>query len=204
MVRVAMIFAFDGYELDTGRRELRRGAASIPIEPQVFSVLLMLIENRDRLVGKDEIVERVWGGRIISDSAIASRIKSARQAIGDDGATQKRIRTLNRQGFRFVAHVQIVDRPHAWGADEVEPPEAQPPDPARPSIAVLPFALVGVAGPYAGVEEALPHDLIVELSRLRWLFVIARGSSFQFRGVGAAIDKVRAALNVRYCLSGTV
>src|SRR5262249_32586321 len=74
----------------------------------------------------------------------------------------------------------------------------------RPSIAVLPFTLVGVAGPYASIAEALPHDLIVELSRLRWLFVIARGSSFQFRGGGDVIERVRTALKVRYCLSGVV
>ena len=74
----------------------------------------------------------------------------------------------------------------------------------RPSIAVLPFTLVGVAGPYGSIADALPHDLIVELSRLRWLFVIARGSSFQFRGADAVVDRVRDALNVRYCLSGVV
>ena len=89
------------------------------------------------------------------------------------------------------------------GADAA--PVAAVDEPARrPSIAVLPFTLVGVAGPYGSIAEALPHDLIVELSRLRWLFVIARGSSFQFRGSGAAIERVRTALNVRYCLSGVV
>jgi TolB-like protein len=204
MVAVAMIFAFDGYELDTEKRELRRGAAQISVEPQVFSVLQMLIENRERLVGKDEVVEQVWGGRIISDSAIASRIKSARQAIGDDGNAQRRIRTLNRQGFRFVAEVQVAPAQCALPAEAGEADEVPRAEPARPSIAVLPFSLVGVAGPYAGIADALPHDLIVELSRLRWLFVIARGSSFQLRGADAAIDKVKSALNVRYCLSGVV
>lgn len=203
-----MIYVFDNYRLDTDKRELHRGDGLVPLEPQVFALLELLIENRERLVGKDEIIERIWDGRIISDSALASRVKSARKAIGDDGAAQRRIRTLHRQGFRFVAAARAAGERSAVavGAAEPEQPPAGPAPAAssRPSIAVLPFSLVGAAGPYAGIADALPHDLIVELSRLRWLFVIARASSFQFRGAAAAAEKVRTALNVRYSLSGTV
>src|SRR5215469_16357131 len=97
-----MIHFFDDFELDTAKVELRRSGAAIAIEPQVFALLRVLIENRDRVVTKEEIVERVWGGRIVSDSAISSRIKSARQALGDDGSAQQVIRTVHGVGFRFV------------------------------------------------------------------------------------------------------
>jgi TolB-like protein len=200
-----MIYGFGRYQLDTDKGELRADGAARPVEPQVFALLRMLIENRERLVGKDEIVDEVWKGRFISDSAVASRVKSARQAIGDDGRAQRLIRTIHKQGFRFVADVETIRPPPAQAAEAPQPP---PPDQrpllSRPSIAVLPFTLVGAAGPYAPIADALPHDLIVELSRLRWLFVIARGSSFQFRGADTKIEAVGAALNVRYCLSGMV
>ena len=201
-----MIYGFDRYQLDTDKGELRADGAATPVEPQVFALLRMLIENRERLVGKDEIVDEVWKGRIVSDSAIASRVKSARQAIGDDGRAQRLIRTIHKIGFRFVADVETISAPPAAAASvSLEPDLAdQRPMPSRPSIAVLPFTLVGVAGPYGSIADALPHDLIVELSRLRWLFVIARGSSFQFRGADTKIEAVGAALNVRYCLSGVV
>ncbi len=199
-----MIHVFAGYELDIGTGELRRGAAVVPIEPQVFALLRLLIENRERLITKDEIVEQVWGGRIVSDAAITSRIKSARQAVGDDGVAQRVIRTVHKRGLRFVAEVRTVNAPAAVAASAEEGSEATQATARRPSIAVLPFSLVGVAGPNQAIADALPHDLIVELSRLRWLFVIARGSSFQFRGAEARADRVGAALNVRYCLSGVV
>src|SRR5580658_8037035 len=101
--RQDMIHAFDGYRLDTDKRELRCGDRLTPIEPQVFALLALLIENRERVVGKDEIIERIWDGRIVSDSAVASRVKSVRQAIGDSGEAQRRVRTIHKLGFRFVA-----------------------------------------------------------------------------------------------------
>jgi TolB-like protein len=118
------------------------------------------------------------------------------------------IRTVHKLGFRFVAEVETEPAPGpARGAVRELPsePAARPAEQrAQPSIAVLPFALLGDGGPYAAIADALPHDLIAELSRLRWLFVIARGSSFRFRGAEATLERVRAALHVRYCLSGAV
>lgn len=188
-----MVHQFASFELDTDRRELRRSGKLIPVEPQVFALLQFLIENRHRVVSKNEIVARIWNGRIISDAAIASRIKSARAAIGDDGRAQGFIRTVQKSGFRFVADAAIA----------VQPELPKSPEPSqRPSIAVLPFERLGAREGYEAVCEALPHDLIVALSRLRWLFVIARGSSFRFRT--EEIDQARKALNVRYCLTGTV
>src|SRR5262252_8635040 len=140
--RGAMIYAFDDCRLDLGAHELTRGGRSVPLERQVFSLLALLIENRDRLVRRDEIVERVWAGRVVSEAAISSRIKSARAAVGDDGQAQRLIRTHHGLGFRFVGEVSVI-RPSRAAAPDQDPQPVAPT--GRPSIAVLPFSLVGVA-----------------------------------------------------------
>jgi len=191
-----MIYRFDAFELDTDRLELRAEGVVRPLEPQVYAVLALLIQNGERVISLDELIEKVWDGRPISDAAVSSRIRSARQALGDDGARQAYIRTLPRRGFRFVAEVRIVRT-----ADPVAPfGETN----ARPSIAILPFTHLGRSGPYATIADALPHELISELARQRWIFVTARGSSFRFRG--PEVDTVEAGrlLGVHYCLGGIV
>jgi TolB-like protein len=206
-----MIYRFGEYALDTVKGEViqpgGQGAdRTAAVEPQVFALLALLIENRERLVGRDEIVERIWNGRIVSESAIDSRIRSARQAIGDDGRTQRLIRTLPKKGYRFVGAV-TVDAPMraapAPAPIEATSPAATEPS-ARPSIAVLPFTLNGARDHAGSLADALAADLIAELSRLRWLFVIARGSSFRFRGENVSLDSVRDALGVRYVLTGAI
>src|SRR6201989_1216805 len=97
-----MLLAFADVKLDLARQELRRAGASVHLEPQGFDLLLHLIRNRDRVVSKDELLEVVWSGRIVSEAALSSRIKAARQAVGDDGDRQELIRTIHRRGFRFV------------------------------------------------------------------------------------------------------
>jgi TolB-like protein len=201
-----MIYVFDDFELDPAQVELRRNGGLVHVEPQVFALLVLLVENRERMVSKDEIIEKIWNGRIVSDAAIASRIKSARQALGDDGSTQRVIRTVHGQGLRFVAQVRTIASQGdilSVSSRESETPSALLSD-ARPSIAVLPFRLLGSAGLHGAIADALPHDLIASLARLRWLFVIARGSSFRFRGVDFDLAEVGRILNVSYCLSGIV
>jgi len=101
-----LIFAFDNYVLDTGRRELRRGHTLVSVQPQVFDLLEYLIRNRDHVVGRDDLLDAIWGGRIVSESTLATRINAARSAIGDDGESQRLIRTLPRKGIRFVGEVR--------------------------------------------------------------------------------------------------
>lgn len=198
-----MIYRFDPFELDMAKVELRADGEVRPVEPQVFALLALLVENRERLVAKDEIIEKVWEGRPISEAAVASRVKSARKALGDDGISQRFIRTIHRQGFRFVAHANVVRAANAH--PRYETATVQPiGEINRPSIAVLPFRTIGVAGAYAAIADALPHELIAELARLRWLFVTARGSSFRLRGSDADMAEIGRLLGVHYCLSGTV
>lgn len=204
-----MVYRFGAFELDTARVELRAGGEVRPLEPQVFALLALLLENRERLLSRDEIIEKVWDGRVVSDAAVASRVKSARQAIGDDGKTQRFIRTVHRKGFRFVAEVGVTHDVAAIPVMSADAPVAGPGgaaavETAGPSIAVLPFRLIGGGGPFTAIGDALADELIIELSRLRWLLVTARGSSFRLREPGADMGAIGRLLGVRYCLSGTV
>jgi TolB-like protein len=198
-----MIYRFGAFELDMAKVELRADGEVRSVEPQVFALLALLVENRERLVTKDEIIEKVWEGRPVSESAVASRIKSARKALGDDGITQRFIRTIHRQGFRFIADASVARaaNPDQWREKAILQEAV---DINRPSIAVLPFRNIGGAELYAAIADALPHELIAELARLRWLFVTARGSSFRLRGLDADVGEIGRVLGVRYCLSGTV
>ncbi len=198
-----MIYVFEDFQLDGRAVELRRAGTAVAIEPQVFALLLLLIENHDRMVSKDEIIEKVWDGRIVSESALTSRVKSARAALGDDGKQQAFIKTVHGKGFRFAKDVKALS-PRTVSAPTEPAVVLASEQAAKPSIAVLPFRLVGVAGPHSAIADALPDELISELSRLRWLFVIARGSSFRFRGADPDMDEVAKALGVRYCLSGVL
>jgi pimeloyl-ACP methyl ester carboxylesterase/DNA-binding winged helix-turn-helix (wHTH) protein len=114
-------FQFGGYSVDVDRRELRRGAELIDIGPQVFDLLVYLIRNRDHVVSKDDLLDAVWEGRIVSESTLTSRINAARRAIGDSGADQTLIKTIARKGFRFIGEVEERKKasPQAWagGAD---------------------------------------------------------------------------------------
>src|SRR5712691_3646345 len=93
--------------LDVDRRELRRGSEPVHVEPQVFDLLVYLVQNRDRVVSKEDLIASVWGGRIVSDSTLTSRINAARNAVGDSGEDKKLIRTIARKGLRFVGEVRI-------------------------------------------------------------------------------------------------
>ena len=101
-----MVLAFGDHRLDIKRRELRRGTELIDLEPKVFDLLAFLVQHRDRVVSKDDLLSAIWGGRIVSESALSTRMNAARNAIGDSGEEQRLIRTVLRKGFRFVGAVR--------------------------------------------------------------------------------------------------
>ena len=139
-----MIYCFGAFELDLDKAEFREEGEPRPLQPQVFALLAFLVENRERLVSKDEIFENVWDGRFVSDSALASRIKSARKALGDDGQAQAFIKTIHGRGFRFVADVRVQrDDVPIQSSEGVEAATPATESRVRPSIAVLPFRLRG-------------------------------------------------------------
>ncbi len=209
----AMLYGFGPFELDPAKAELRKGGEPVALEPQVFSLLAYLVEHHERLVTKDELIEKVWDGRVVSDSALSSRVKSSRKALGDTGKAQRFIKTIHGRGFRFVAAVRVEpDHPthDVRGGTPVTGDKTSAPEPvapgetSRPSIAVLPFRIIGEPDASGLFADALPQDLITELSRLRWLFVIARGSSFRLRDPDTDARDVGRLLRVRYCLSGSI
>jgi TolB-like protein/tetratricopeptide (TPR) repeat protein len=198
-------FAFGDHELDIERRELRRGGAPVAIEPQVFDLLVHLIRNRERVVTKDDLIETIWGGRIVSESAVTTRLNSARKAIGDNGQAQRLIRTVPRRGVRFVGAVTETAAPAAFAECTVPPLEAAPlvlPD--KPSIAVLPFANLSGDPEQGFLADGMVEDLVTCLSRLRWLFVISRSSTSAYKGRTVDTREVARDLGVRYLLQGSV
>jgi len=198
-------FLFSGHRLDIDRRELRRGPEVIAIEPQVFDLLVHLIENRDRVVSKDDLITAVWSGRIVSDSTLTSRINAARKAVGDNGEEQKLIRTIARKGFRFVGEVRLagVEATHAGIADHGSEP-AQPALPDRPAIAVLPFTNMTGDPAQEYFSDGISEDIMTALSKLHWFFVIARNSSFIYKGKAVHLKQIADDLRVGYVVDGSV
>jgi len=206
-----MILAFDDFEIDLQRSELRNAGEPVSVETRVFNLLCLLIGNHDRLVTKDEIIEVVWDGRAISDSAISTAIKETRKAVGDDGTRQAKIATVHGRGFRCVADVKIRGSANAavlesTGTNE---PEGKldttiPSFGGKPSIAVIPFQILSKLEEERPLADAIPAELISALSRLRWINVIARGSSFRFRQPDVSPQTVRQLLGASYCLTGIV
>jgi TolB-like protein len=206
-------FSFSGYALDTDRRELRRGSEPVAVEPQVFDLLIYLLMNRERVVSKDDLIAAVWGGRIVSDSTLTSRINAARKAIGDSGEQQKLIRTIARKGLRFVGAVEVRSddgQPDPAGA-LAPPPDTDPnrprstlPRPDRPAIAVLPFINMSGDPEQEYFSDGISEDIITALSKLRWFFVIARNSSFIYKGRAVHIRQIADEVGVGYVVEGSV
>jgi TolB-like protein len=198
-------FLFGEHMLDTARRELRRGSEQVALEPQVFDLLVYLLQNRERVVSKDDLLASVWGGRIVSDATLDSRIAAARRAVGDSGAAQTLIRTFARKGVRFVGEVREDGKPTALAPELAAGPgrlELTLPD--RPSIAVLPFANLSGEPEQEYFADGMVEEIITALTRVRWLFVLARNSSFTYKGQAVDVKRVGRELGVRYVLEGSV
>ena len=191
---------------------MRHGAEIIDVEPQVLDLLIYLVENRDRVVSKDDLMSSVWNGRIVSDASLTSRLYSARKAVGDSGRNQTLIRTVARKGLRFVGEVRTQPN-----HDEPSTPAAPPPSkeidarvlqavqlPTRPAIAVLAFSNMSGDPEQEYFSDGISEDIITALSKLRRFFVIARNSSFIYKGKPVHLKQVAAELGVRYVLEGSV
>jgi TolB-like protein/Tfp pilus assembly protein PilF len=195
-------FNFDNHILDTDRRELRRGADLVAMQPQVFDLLVHLLTHRDRVVSRDDLIALVWGGRIVSDSTLDSRINAARNAVGDSGKEQRLIRTIPRKGIRFVGAVNGPNDAQTASSEEAQQPILALPD--RPAIAVLPFNNMSGDREQEYFSDGISEDIITALSKLRWFFVIARNSSFTYKGKAVHMRQVAAELGVRYVVEGSV
>jgi TolB-like protein len=198
-----VLYSFEGISLDTDTRELRRGCELLSIEPKVFDLLVHLIANRGRVVSKDDLIATVWDGRIVSESALTTAINAARAALDDSGEAQRLIKTLPRKGLRFIGTVSEGPAPLATPtAPDAQRPALALPD--KPSVAVLPFANVSGDPEQAYIADGITDDIITELSRFSELFVIARNSSFQYKGKATDVRQVGRELGVRYVLEGSI
>ncbi|SDO79224.1 TolB amino-terminal domain-containing protein [Pseudomonas arsenicoxydans] len=207
-------FVFEDYVLDDKRRELTLRGQVVAVGPQVFDLLLLFVNNPDRVISKDDLLKAVWNGRIVSESTITSHINAVRKAIGDTGEEQRLVRTVARKGYRFVGQIKVdeigetqqPDRPDIDERASTDPHE-MPSSlvlPDKPSITVLPFQNLSGDPEQEYFADGIVEDIIAALSRIRWLFVISRNSSFTYKGRTVDAKGVSQELGVRYVLEGSV
>ena len=217
-----MQYRFAEYEIDLSQHELRRRGEAVHIEPQVFDLIVHLVRNHDRIVSKDELIETVWNGRIVSEAALSSRINGARRALGDNGNDQLFIRTLHKRGFRFVGDVQAIDAPKADAEaarlvpdvpgnvpgrvsvsaevsrlDDIVSESVKAEAVTRSSIAVMPFGNMSDDPENDYFSYGLTEDIIRLLARNRWLSVISRHSTIAFKGRVVDAREIGESLGVR-------
>ena len=226
-----MQYRFAEFEIDLSQQELRRQGAFVHIEPQVFDLIVHLVKNHDRIVSKDELIDTVWNGRIISEAALSSRINGARRALGDNGNDQAMIRTLHKRGFRFVGDVKVVNSTDAAAVplapdgekitagnapvavsvsagvsrlDDIVSETVKAEAITRSSIAVLPFKNMSDEPDNDYFSYGLTEDIIRLLARNRWLSVISRHSTIAYKGREVDPREVGEQLGVKYVMVGSV
>lgn len=170
------------------------------MQPQVFDVLRYLVVNHDRVVSKDELLDKVWSGRFISEATLSSRIKAVRQLIGDTGKDQSLLKTIRNRGFRYVGEVETK----LTDARQITAPLTSRESGSPTGIAVLPFELIGETEDQSYIGEGVAADIISLLARHHWLKVMARGSSFAFSALRNSPEEIGTALGVAYLLSGRI
>ncbi len=199
-----MRFEFGEHLLDVDRQELRRGGEQVAVEPQVFDLLVYLVQNRDRVVSRDDLIDAVWGGRIVSDSAVTTRLNAARRAVGDSGAAQAVIRTVARKGVRFIADVREQE-PGASAPWLVRPAAAETTRSAeKASILVLPFRNATGDPAQDYFTDAVTSDLTVDLSRMRDIVVISAATALTYKGTTLDPRQIGRELGVRYLVVGSI
>ncbi|WP_104016882.1 winged helix-turn-helix domain-containing tetratricopeptide repeat protein [Roseovarius nitratireducens] len=223
-----MSYRFDGFVLEREQGLFRNGA-EVPLEPKSFALLLYLVEYRDRVISRDELIEHIWDEPVVSEAAVSTQIRAIRRALGDTNVQQKFIRTHPKRGFQFVARIDSSEpsddttrkkrgrmgtpslvvlavvavgvAAFLWGPPRQQAAGVEAP---RLSIAVLPFDNLSGDPSQEYYADAFTEDLITDLSRIRDAFVIAWRSSFTYKGKSVAVTQVAKELGVRYVLEGSV
>src|SRR5215472_11220458 len=198
------LYTFEEYTLDLIRGCVRDTRGEIPLRPKSFALLRYLLQNPGRLISKDELVDAVWPNVIVGDDSLAQCMSELRNALND--RDRHIIRTVPRRGYLFAASISITteDHPIQSGAVTVASPSTPLPLPDQPSIAVLPFANISGDPEQECFSEGIADDIITNLSRCRWFFVIARNSSFTFKQHAVDVKRIGSELGARYVLEGSV
>jgi TolB-like protein/Flp pilus assembly protein TadD len=194
-LKATPIYRFNNREVVIRLRQVRADGAPIDAQPKTFDLLVYLIENRDRVVDRDELLERLWPGAIVTDSALTQIVRKARSVAGDDGDRQAVIRTIQRRGFRFVAVVK--EWSNAWSS-------AQMAAAAEPSVAVLPFADLSAEHDQEHFCDGMVDEIVAELTRVPGLRVAARTSTFAFKHRTDDVRDIARRLGVNTVLEGSV
>jgi TolB-like protein len=215
--QVSVQYLFGDHVVDLSLREVTRGRELVAVEPQVFDLITYLLRNRDHVVSKDNLIEAVWQGRIVSESTLTSRINAARKAIGDDGENQRLIRTYPRRGLRFVGEVREVEgdaQPNDRPDEVIEPVTLAPIDDStsrktfegtgKPTVAVLPFKNLSGDSEQEYFSDGVTEDIITALSKHRSILVIARTSSFAFKNRQTDVRQIGRDLGADYIVDGSV
>jgi adenylate cyclase len=190
------IYRFGDREVDTRLRQIRAAGELVDAQPKAFDLLVYLIENRDRVVDKDELLEQLWAGTVVTDSALNQVVRKARSLAGDDGDRQAVIRTVQRRGFRFVAVLEPQNGEAQTGRAQANTLE--------PSVAVLPFADMSPQHDQEYFCDGMVEEIITELSRIPGLHVAARTSSFAFKHRADDVRDIGRQLGVNSVLEGSV
>jgi TolB-like protein len=192
-----MVLRFGDCELDRERCELSRDGELVAVEPRAMAVLLHLMDSRERVVSRAELLDTIWGDRFVSESALSSQIKAIRRAVGDTGDSQRIVRTVHGQGYRFVADVQ--ERDGAPTAD-LRQDAAQ----GRPVVGVLPFSDLSPASGHSHLARGLRYDVIAALSKHRWLRVLTSSATAGLAGSTDVTARLRSEFGVRYAVEGAI
>lgn len=199
-----MIYQFDKFVIDTCNFQLRKDDVPIDLEPKVYDLLVYLIANREKLVTRDELFDNLWAGHVVSDNSLSNQIKAARRAIDDDGKRQSRIKTIRCRGYQFIADISEQQPPdYSTGPGHLQIAREVKAD-SRPSVAVLPFTNLNNDPNYDYICDGITEDILIGLCRFRTLLVIARSSTFLYKGV--TVDAIEAArkLDAEFLLEGSI
>ena len=201
-----MHYRFGSFVLDTAQFVLHDEGRKVDVGPQVFKLIEYLIENRERVVSRGELLNKVFGRRIVTDNALTVSIRAARKAVGDSAKSQSVIATIQGGGYRFVADVEamshVSSRYRRATEADVTNTSLSPVTVSQPTIAVLPFEVLGTGESDSIIARGLVHDIMTRIARTRTMFVIARGTAFQFPSGEQDVREVGAALGVLYLVQG--
>jgi TolB-like protein len=199
-----MVFQFDQFTLDTAQFRLCQSGNPISVEPQVFDLLVYLVEHRDRVVTRDELLENLWKGKVVTDTALGVTLQFARKAVGDSGSAQSIIKTIHGRGYQFIAEVKESTKDDSLEKTEELITAETLTLPDKPSIAVLPFKNTSDDPEEEYFSDGVTDGIINGLTRYRDLFVMGRSSSFFFQDKGNDVTEIGKKLGVQYLVQGTV
>ena len=199
-----MIYRFDNCALDIQNYQLSQSGEPVSVEPLVFDLLVYLIEHRDRVVTREELLDNLWKGKVVTDAALGARLKDVRRAVGDSGSRQEVIKTLHGRGYQFIADVDESSADYSPEKPESRSSQEALPLPDEPSIAILPFTNMSGDPEQEYFSDGITEDIITSLSKIKNLLVIARNSTFTYKGKSVDVSQVSREQGVRYVLEGSV